>query len=217
MKPPLVMLIHGFHRSAVNLESMADFFRNRGYCVLVPELPTTRGKLPQCVAALEQFWQSEPREFSDVHLIGHSYGGLILRAFLAQNKIEGLASLTCFGSSHHGSRIADVLCCLGRHRKEPALQEFRTPGQWIPPPVQGWPRIVHLIAGNRNALWLGRLFLHKPADGRLSVASALALDPGGVICNFPANTIRTILPLDHHEMMDDFTLYLSILEHLSIT
>lgn len=211
MSNKAILLVHGFHRSPLHLKSMATFFQSQGFVVFTPELPTTTGRLVTCATLLADFWNSEPRNFAEVHLVGHSYGGLILREFLAQQSIPNLCSLTCFGSSHHGSRIADWLVCFGRHRKEAALLDFRTPGPYIRPPRQGWPAKVHLLAGNRNSLYLGRLFLKAPADGRLTTESALALSAVGTPCAFPPWTQRTTLPLDHHEMMDSHEMFDAIL------
>lgn len=214
MSNKAILLVHGFHRTPLNLKSMATFFQSKGFVVLTPELPTTTGSLGKCAAILEDFWNSEKRDFAEVHLVGHSYGGLILREFLARQIITNLCSLTCLGSSHHGSRIADWFVCFGRHRKEPALLEFCTPGTYIRPPRQGWPAKVHLLAGNRNVLWLGRLFLKSPADGRLTTASALAQSPQGTPCDFPPWTQRSILPLDHHQMMDSQEMFDAILSEI---
>lgn len=211
MSNKAILLVHGFHRTPVHLKSMAAFFQSKGFEVLTPELPTTTGRLGTCASLLADFWNSEPRNFAGVHFVGHSYGGLILREFLAKQTIANLRSLTCFGSSHHGSRIADWFVFFGRHHKEAALLDFRTPGPYIRPPRQGWPPMVHLLAGNRNSLFLGRLFLKTPADGRLTTGSALAQSPQGTPCDFPSWTQRSILPLDHHQMMDSQEMFDAIL------
>lgn len=210
---PHVILVHGFHRHASDLASMGHYLEQRGFQVWLPELPTTTGRLASCARLLQEYYLEHASALSsDVHLVGHSYGGLILREFLACQAVASLASLTCFGSSHHGSRIADWLVFLGRSRKEPALLEFRTPGPFIQTPRQGWPARVHLIAGNQNKLWLGRLFLSSPSDGRLPVASALATTPRGVDCGFPPWTQRTVLSLDHHEMMQSTVLFETVIQ-----
>jgi len=205
MSSDLVILLHGFHRNALRMQPMAEDFRSRGYRVLVPNMPSTKGRLNTCVQSLANslghagiFAGQEPV----VHLVGHSYGGLIARGLLAQNVVPGLASLTCMGSTHLGSRIADVMVRLGMQRWQSALYEFRTPGPRIPPPLQGYPPKVQLIAGNINKLWWGRFLLPPESDGRLTIASALAIGAAGDAIGFPAWIQRSILDLDHHQLMD---------------
>jgi|GEM_PF-2240540 len=202
---PRILLLHGYRRTGAALAHMGEAFKEAGYEVWIPELPTTHLRLKGCVVALEEAWRAHPWSLDDaspLHLVGHSYGGLIARGWVASRIVPGLESLTCLGSSHHGTFLADFLLALGARKAEPPLLEFRTPGPSIAPPLQGFPASIHLIAGSRNALFWGRLLLPRNSDGRLSVKSALAQDPQGTTAHFPAFTRRTILALDHHQLMD---------------
>jgi len=199
---PTILLVHGYHRTAASLEPMAMQLRKHGYTVLTPNLPTTKERLGTCVHCLETYLDQQDFELlpKPLHLLGHSYGGLILRGLLARRSLPYLASLTCLGSSHLGTRAANLICLLGASIREKAVLEFRTPGPIIAEPQQGWPSVVHLIAGSvRNDLRAG-LFMPRPNDGRLPVSSALAQNHDSSVVQFPTWTKRTILPLDHHQL-----------------
>jgi pimeloyl-ACP methyl ester carboxylesterase len=202
---PKIILLHGYRRTGAALAQMGAALQDTGYQVWIPELPTTEQRMDGCVQALEDVWTKHPwsqGDASPIHLVGHSYGGLIARAWLAKRQLPGLASITCIASAHHGTFLADFLIALGARKAEPPLLEFRRPGPRIPPPIQGFPASVHLIAGSHNALFWGRILLPKQSDGRLPVLSALALDPQGITIHFPTWTKRTILALDHHQLMN---------------
>lgn len=196
-----LLLLHGFHRNAASLMPLAALCEAQGLQVRVPELPTTTHRLWDCVAVLEQYLQRQPlADQVPIHLAGHSYGGQIALAYLSKHRIANLASLTCLGSAHQGTRIANVLVALGKARREPALHEFCAPGVRIPPPIQGWPPLVHLVAGTSNSLWLGRLLYPCGGDGRLPVRSALDL---GREDYWPTHLHRSTLALNHHQLMQD--------------
>lgn len=196
---PIIVLLHGYHRNAQDMQQLAGYFKDLDYHVFCPDMPTNSQRLQACVQVALDFLQNNELLTSKLHLVGHSYGGLIARALLSKLPESSVESLTCIGSSHQGTLLADVLRTFGAHKKEPAILEFCRPGPQIHTDSKAWPPKVHLIAGSHNGLWWGKFLLPKLSDGRLPVQSALDLhNPHST---FPSHTKRSTLPLDHHQLM----------------
>ncbi|MCU0754311.1 MAG: alpha/beta fold hydrolase [Xanthomonadales bacterium] len=190
--PLLVLLLHGYARTRRDMASLAVAIDAAGHRPLAVPLPTTFGRLDDCLAALRQTALPAIRQQlaagGAYALVGHSFGGLIARHGLARGLPQPAALLT-IATPHQGSELADLALrwpALGRIL--PPLDCLQTGTQT---PCFDPPRAFRIgaIAGD-HAAPPGGLLLHGPNDGRVTVASALPLDAD---CS-------CILPLDHHRI-----------------
>ncbi len=101
------------------------------------------------------------------HLIGFSFGGLVMRAVVdaCPNQIS---SLLLIGTPNAGSPFADLLSLVF---PTSAVRRLACAAPSLPAPPQGLR--IGCIAGTRGG-FLG-LFLKRPNDSRVSVASASAI------------------------------------------
>jgi pimeloyl-ACP methyl ester carboxylesterase len=88
------MLIHGAWLSARSWENYADYFRDRGFAVLVPEWPRKQGDVEEMRETADELGGLGVKEIVDHYerligeldeppvLIGHSYGGLFVELLL---------------------------------------------------------------------------------------------------------------------------------------
>jgi pimeloyl-ACP methyl ester carboxylesterase len=108
-----------------------------------------------------------------LHLVTHSMGGLLARAYLARYRPPRLQRIAMLGPPNNGSEVADILkgAKLFRAFYGPAGQQVGTRERNLiaaPPPDYA----IGIIAGNRTLDPIASFFiLPRPNDGRVSVAS----------------------------------------------
>jgi pimeloyl-ACP methyl ester carboxylesterase len=105
-----------------------------------------------------------------VHLVGHSLGGLVIRALFHQYPQQPPGRIVTLGSPHRGNHPARILAgaAVGRAITGRSIAQLvaGVPDRWEPP-----ARDVGIIAGDLS-IGLGRLFpgLPKPNDGVVALA-----------------------------------------------
>lgn len=116
---PIVILVHGLFHNPSAWIFFQRWFKKQGYpvaCFAYPSWKTnwssTEDKL---VIFLQQILKDHPQQ--DVHLVGHSLGGLLLRAALGRLEYAPqIRSLSTLGTPYQGSKLAPfALNSLGRY------------------------------------------------------------------------------------------------------
>ncbi len=149
------------------LESIV--LRNRlaqaGFEPSVFRYPSTRGDISEAGAALA----AHLRSFDDVHLVGHSLGGLVILAATESGRALPAGRVVLLGSPVQGSRVARTVAgwstgalLMGRLA---AVELTRHDTR-----IWRSPRELGIIAGSRS-FGMGRLFAELPApnDGTVCV------------------------------------------------
>ncbi len=93
---------------------LREFFRQRGFRVLFPEVPATSGVVERAGRLREQIlrWTDEP-----VNLVAHSMGGLDSRYMITHlGMADRVRSLTTISTPHRGSHLADWFVANYRQR-----------------------------------------------------------------------------------------------------
>lgn len=181
-----LVLLHGIWRSSASMAFIAHYFRKRGYDVLNLDYPSTRKPLEELGehihASIHDFARGEP-----VHFIGHSMGGLLIRAYIARYKPQ-VGKVVMLGTPNHGSEVADFIrnWWLYRRMFGPAGQQLTTDAQLshLFAPVD-YP--LGIIAGNASWDVISKRIINQPSDGKVSVASTM-LD---------GMRTHTIVPISH--------------------
>ena len=87
---------------------MARALHHAGHPVLAitlePLFASIEDYTPQIQRAVEQLKQATGA--AQVALVGHSMGGLVIRAWLSQHGSADVAKIITFGTPHQGTRIA---------------------------------------------------------------------------------------------------------------
>ncbi len=127
-----------------------------------------------------------------VHLVGHSLGGILIRALFHEHPQQKPGRIVTLGAPHGGSRVAQHLSRFSFWRalmgKSVAQLLAGEPQHWTSP-----PREIGALCGTRSfglGRWLYR-DLPRPNDGLLTVKESA----------FPAAREHLALPVSHTGMM----------------
>lgn len=103
-----VVLLHGFARSRLAMWSLSEKLEDAGYKVVA----IGYGSLTQDIDEIKAEVFSKINECcaqstKPVHFVGHSLGGLLVRAYLGEYKIRSLGRVVVLGSPSNGSEAVD--------------------------------------------------------------------------------------------------------------
>ena len=105
----LVVLLHGFNRTNRDMSTLEVFFRSRGYHVITPELPILFQSLEDCTKKFEHYFYTIQGSYDNIHLVGHSFGGLIIRQFLSRNKVPNPGRCVLIATPSKGTELAAIV------------------------------------------------------------------------------------------------------------
>ena len=183
-----VVLVHGLWLTGASLYFLARHLRGCAFRVHTFTYASVRKDLRANAADLQAFVAR--LDSPVVHLVGHSLGGIVIRAlfhYFPQQRPGRIVTLaTPHGGSHVGERIARSR--LGRRVLGAGVCQLlaRQPQGWALP-----PRDIGVISGT-VPIGLGRLFSNRrePGDGLLTLEEAA----------LPGATDSIALPLAHSAM-----------------
>ena len=180
-----VILIHGIWMPAAVMWLMARQLGRHGYRCHLFGYATLGNDLQQNAAALNSYIRS--LNLSEVHIVAHSLGGLLVRALFRDYPHQPSGRIIMLGTPNGGSVIAERLLKLGRPGLKmmgKSLKQYLEEGkQW--PPIN---RELGVIAGSRS-LGIGTFVggLPGPGDGTVLIEETRCSDM----------TDHLVLPLTH--------------------
>jgi pimeloyl-ACP methyl ester carboxylesterase len=184
---------------------LARRLRGRGFAVHAFSYPSVRADLHANAARLARFLESLDAE--TVHLVGHSLGGILIRALFHYHPEQKPGRVVTLGTPHGGCRVAQQLNRHGFWRRAMGRGVAQLlagePQQWMPP-----PREIGAICGTRS-FGLGRFLyrgLPRPNDGLLTVKES----------GFAGAREHLALPVSHTGMMFSRTVARQVAEFLSV-
>lgn len=104
-----VVLIHGLGRSNTAMWLMAKRLKDAGYHIErvgYDSFQNTPEEILQVVS--EQINACCAQHDKPVHFVGHSLGGLLIRAYLGEHQIESLGKVVLIGSPNKGTPVVDL-------------------------------------------------------------------------------------------------------------
>lgn len=186
-----MILVHGLWTPAAVFLPHARWLRQRGYRTLRFSYSSVRSTLSQNAQSLRRC--IEQARGDEIHLVGHSLGGLVILDMLRQDADPRLHRVVLLGTpctdSHCARRLAGlngVSALLGR-----------SIGEWLSrgPDATAAPKspvVVGVLAGTRS-IGLGRVVpgLPQPNDGVVALAET----------RLPGAADHMALPVAHSEML----------------
>ena len=169
-----MLLLHGIATAPASLWGVDWYLRAKGYRVLNLHYPSRHLPLADLVDRLHERGGAFMHGGNGpLHIVAHSMGGLLARAYLAQRRPPGLGRVVMLGTPNGGSELADRLLRFRPYRWlfGPAGQQLGTRRDDALVQLLGtvdYP--VGVIAGSRTWDPLGLLVLPRPHDGKVPVA-----------------------------------------------
>jgi pimeloyl-ACP methyl ester carboxylesterase len=109
-----------------------------------------------------------------IHFVTHSLGGIMVRYYLQEHKIENLGKIVMLSPPNNGSEVADFLKDIYIYKlvMGPAGQQLGTDSSSLPGSMKAIDACVGIITGNKTFdPWFSPLIPGED-DGKVSVESA---------------------------------------------
>lgn len=168
-----VVLLHGLGRTRRSMGKLERCLSAAGYRVHNPGYPSREAQI-QCLAAacLPPVLNACRREgAARVHFVTHSMGGLLVRWFLACQRVPEAGRVVMLSPPNGGSEVVDAL---GRYAWFHQLMglaagQMGTRGRSLPRQLGPVTFELGVIAGDRALDPIGALIIPGPNDGRVAV------------------------------------------------
>ena len=186
---PVVVLLHGVWLNGLVMRYLARYLKKYfDFDTRIYTYPTLTRDLAGNAESLNNYLNSLDSEV--VHLVGHSLGGLLIRALFHYYPEQAQGRVVMLGAPSRGSCVARRL---GQHGSVRWLlgraipQYLKESASWAPV-----PRELGVIAGT-SGVGIGRLLARVPTpnDGTVAVSEVLATD----------SRDQVALPVSHTTML----------------
>lgn len=188
-----VVLLHGIMRTSRSMNAIRKQLEKQGYHVLNLDYPSTRQSIGDIVDFLHHTIPAFAQTCRQVHFVGYSMGGLIIRAYLARFRPANLGRVVMIGTPNGGSEVANVVqrWWLYKTLYGPAGQQLITDQTAFAALFAPVDYPLGVIAGNLSVEPISSWIIGKPNDGKVSVAST-RID--GMLDHIVIPVIHTLLP-----------------------
>jgi pimeloyl-ACP methyl ester carboxylesterase len=104
----IIVLLHGLGRNATSMWLLASRLEDAGYYVHRVEYGSLHQNPNEILTEISsQINQCCQQHTQSVHFVGHSLGGLMVRAYLQENKVDRLGRVVLLGTPNKGSEAVD--------------------------------------------------------------------------------------------------------------
>jgi len=169
-----VVLLHGLGRSERAMRPLADDLVGAGFIVCNVGYPSRSAPPDALVAAIaDKIDACELGSATRLHFVGHSLGGILTRAYLADVHPANLGRVVMLAPPNHGSEYVDMFddSALFRWLLGPTGAALGTGATALPQRLPAPSYEIGVIAGTWSMNPFARWVLDGEHDGLVSVAS----------------------------------------------
>ena len=169
------VLLHGIFRTRRSMSGLAACLKESGFDVLNVGYPSTRHAIEDIVDIIHPGIRDFAETVSGrIHFVGHSMGGLIIRAYLKKYRPARISRVVMIGTPNKGSEIADLLKDFAIYKRlfGPAGQQLITDQSGFEAMFGNLDCEVGTIAGSGSIDPLSSMIIATQNDGKVSVESA---------------------------------------------
>jgi triacylglycerol lipase len=169
-----VILLHGLCRTSRSMVKMERALTEAGYKVRNVNYPSRTATIEKLAddAIGQAVADCKDDGATKIDFVTHSLGGILVRSYLARNKIPALGRVVMLAPPNQGSEVVDKLGSLWIFKKlnGPAGNELGTDTNSVPNKLGPANFPVGVIAGDRSINWINSLFLIPGRDdGKVSI------------------------------------------------
>ncbi|MFH1157654.1 MAG: alpha/beta fold hydrolase [Pseudomonadota bacterium] len=168
-----VVLLHGIARTKGSMEGMGEALSQKGYVVINIDYESRKKKIEDLIVDIrKEIVKNHIPEAKKINFIGHSMGGLIIRAYINKYRPENIGRVVMLGTPNQGSEVADFLAdnTLYRSFYGPAGQELITDQSDFKKIFGEVDYELGVIAGNCTVDPVSSFIIPGDDDGKVAIA-----------------------------------------------
>lgn len=175
-KDTCIILLHGLNRTSDSLKKMQAALEAEGYLVWNQTYPSRSKSVDELaqIAIEPALAFCRDKGIKTIHFVTHSLGGILVRYYLQDHRIDNLGRIVMLSPPNKGSEVVDRLKTLKLFQliNGPAGQQLGTDEHSLPRQLKPVSGEIGIIIGNASSdPWFSWLITGED-DGKVSVESA---------------------------------------------